>query len=158
MSDLTADEIAGYARIALTALASAPVDDMDVADVLADETDSETVDAMSDADLARILAAMAGATVVVLLPGDLADTEDATGGVWEAVPLQTAKFVPPGRFDYRDVATVVGGDPERVTVTEVVDGNALFRPADARLIVALRNAYLAATTVAADTTEEETRT
>lgn len=139
-------ELRECARSALIGYAVS-LDDIEVPDVVFDETGVQ----LEEHELATVTRLLDGATVVVLFGDELAGTQDATLGPWR---VQQRYDQPSGAVGYASV------HPEGVRrmIASTVGGTPAFRIADARLIVALRNAYYAATTVPTDdTTEKENR-
>lgn len=144
---MTDEELRECARSALLGHAMS-LDDIEVPDVVFDETGVQ----LEEHELATVMRLLDGATVVVMLGDELAGTQDATPGPWR---VQQRYDQPSGAVGYASV------HPEgaRRMIASTVGGTPAFCIADARLIVALRNAYRAATNPVPtdDSTEKENR-
>lgn len=149
-SCLTDDQVREYARTALLAYANNYDGETDLDETITDETG----DRLDEEALAQVYATMEAATIVVLLPGDLAekDARNATPAPWTAQVVRRAEFEHPYAMDSRkDAAMLV--DPALRNLANPVSRKELVYPVsmmgipDARLIAALRNAYAACTTL-----------
>jgi hypothetical protein len=146
--NLTDDQVREYARTAPLAAALDLGDEITLGETILDETGHS----LDDDALARVLELVNGATIVILFPDDLVGTQDAHPGPWGLARPRLTDFSRPSN-PWFDVGYPHAEGGTHALLRDYDGVPAFANVADARLIVALRNAYTAMTTV--PTTLEE---